>query len=450
MENKGNTLTGFQKFCYGFGNLGNCFIYIVVSSYILLYCTNVLGVAAGMIGTIMMIARIFDGFTDVFMGRLIDVTRSRLGKARFWYVISIPPLGICMYLIFNVPSAMSDNGKYIWIFLVYLLISAVFYTMNTVSYNTLVALTTKSQKDQVTMSSISMLFGMAGGVVVASITPSLVEAFGGGQTGWHTIAILYAVIGCLILLVPFFTLRELPEETAEKGNAAHVEEKVSFGQTLKDLAGNKYFIIILLLYLFGYMNTGINTTIGVYYAQYILKNANLLGILSLPSTIAMLIGIIFVPKIIAKMGMKRANVIGAFISAAGFAIATVGNFAGLAVILTGMFIKGLGQAPGAATYSPLMSKTADYNYLKTGHRITGSIFSCASVGTKIGTGLGSALCGWMLQASAFDGMAQEQTAAANHTIFLLFLVIPTVITLATAFLYMGMDVEDKIVELENK
>ena len=439
----------WQKFGYGFGNLGNCFIYIVVSSYILIYCTNVIGVAAGVVGTLMMVARIFDGITDVIMGRIIDLTKSKLGKARFWYVISIIPLGICMYLIFNIPASFSNNGKYVWIFLVYLMISAVFYTMNTISYNTMVALTTHSQKDQVTMSSISMLFGMGGGVAVAGVTPTVIEMLGGGQQGYHMMSLIYAAIGCIILFVPFFSLKELPqEEDKQKPGGQKEKEKVSFIETIRDLLTNKYFIIILLLYFVGYMNSGLNSTIGVYYATYILGNASMLGILSLVGTIAMLLGILFIPKIIEKTGMRKANVVGAVIGTVGCAVAVLGYKAGFAVLIAGLFIKGLGQVPGSASYSPLMSKTADYNYLKTGHRITGSIFSCASVGTKIGTGLGTALCGWLLQAASFDGQAAVQTVGAENMIFILFLVIPTVLTLLTVFLYAGMDVETKVAEME--
>lgn len=212
MANQNSTFLPFgKKFAYGFGNLGNCFIYIVVSSYILIYCTNVVGLAAGIVGTLLMVARILDGITDVFMGSIIDKTRSKAGKARFWYGVSIIPLGICMYLIFSTPASMSSGGQYTWLFILYVLISAVFYTMNTVAYNTMIAMTTNSQKDQVTMSSISMLFGMAGAVVVASVTPTVVEMLGGGSRGYQVMALIYAVIGCVILFVPFFALRELPE-----------------------------------------------------------------------------------------------------------------------------------------------------------------------------------------------------------------------------------------------
>lgn len=454
MANQNSTFLPFgKKFAYGFGNLGNCFIYIVVSSYILIYCTNVVGLAAGIVGTLLMVARILDGITDVFMGSIIDKTRSKAGKARFWYGVSIIPLGICMYLIFSTPASMSSSGQYTWLFILYVLISAVFYTMNTVAYNTMIAMTTNSQKDQVTMSSISMLFGMAGAVVVASVTPTVVEMLGGGSRGYQMMALIYAVIGCVILFVPFFALRELPEgeqgeQRTENSQSTVPAEKVSFLQTLRELLQNKYFIIILLLYMIGYMTTGINSTIGVYFATYQLGNANLLGILSLPSTIAMVIGIVFIPAIIAKAGMWKANVAGAIIMTIGSIVSAVGYKFGLIPLMLGFFIKGIGMVPGSASYSPLMAKTAEYNYLKTGHRITGSIFSCASVGTKIGTGLGTAICGWLLDAAAFDGTAAVQSAQANTTIVFLYLTLPAILSALTIVLRAAMDVDAKVEKMQ--
>ena len=106
----------------------------------MLYFTNVLGISAGVVGTLIMVSKILDGVTDVFMGNVIDRTHSRMGKARFWLLVSTIPLAISTYLLFNVPASFNENTKYVYIFVVYTLMGAVFYTMNNIAYSTLMAL----------------------------------------------------------------------------------------------------------------------------------------------------------------------------------------------------------------------------------------------------------------------------------------------------------------------
>ena len=450
-----NQKTGFlpmwKKIAYGSGNAGGGFIWGMVTTFLLIYCTNVIGVSAAIIGTLLMIAKVFDGITDIFMGRIIDRTNSKMGKSRFWYLISCAPLGICMFLLFNVPGRMGEGAKYAWIFIFYLLISAGFYTMNQVAYNVMLARVTRNQHDQVTMSGAAMLGGTVGSVAVASATSGLVESFGGGQEGWTMVALIYAIVGVAILLIPFFVLKELPEEefqtavsTSDAGKQV-IEEKISFGQTIIELLKNKYFILILLLYFVGFINSGMMQSSMAYYAAYSLENPDMTGMLGMCSTIPLVIGIPFMPKLIDKMGMRKANVCGTFISLLGCLIAVLGQFlGGITIIIAGLLIKAAGTVPGSTTYTPFMVKADEYHYQKMGHRVTGSLFSCATVGTKVGQGLGTAICGWVLTWGGFDGTAAVQSVAATNAINFLYLGFPVIFTIITAFLYSQMKVEDEI------
>lgn len=439
------SLPMWKKIAYGSGNAGGGFIWGTVSTFLLLYCTNVIGVSAGIIGTFLMIARVFDGITDVFMGRIIDLTKSKMGKARFWYLISCAPMGICMYLLFNVPGWLDANGKSIYVFIFYLLISAVFYTMNQVAYNVMIARVTRSQHDQVTMSGSAMLFGTLGSLIVATITSDLVENFGGGQTGWRYVALIYAIIGVIIFLIPFFALRELPDEEFETA-VQEKGERISFFQTLKELLTNKYFLLMLFLYFIGYANSGAMQSSMVYYSTYVLNNPTLTGVLGLCSTIPLILGLPFMPKLMDKMGMRKGSILGAVVQVAGCALALAGQFIALPVIIIGLLIKGAGMVPGAATYTPFLAKADEYHYQKKGHRVTGSLFSCATVGTKIGQGLGTAVCGWVLALGKFDGTAAVQSASANNAIIFLYLVLPLILSVITVFIYWNMKVEDELRE----
>ena len=119
-------LSLFQKIGYGMGDFGSNYCWTFVGGFIMIYCTNTLRVSAAVVGFLMMISKFLDGFTDVIFGMILDRTHSKMGKARFWYFWSAFPTAISVFLLFNVPGTFSDNTKYAWVFIVYVLMGAVF------------------------------------------------------------------------------------------------------------------------------------------------------------------------------------------------------------------------------------------------------------------------------------------------------------------------------------
>ena len=77
-------LKWYQKLAYGAGDLASNCSYGLVSSFLLLYLSDTMGMNTGIIGTLMLVSKVLDGVTDVFFGRMIDKTKSKLGKARPW------------------------------------------------------------------------------------------------------------------------------------------------------------------------------------------------------------------------------------------------------------------------------------------------------------------------------------------------------------------------------
>ena len=206
------SLSLIRKIGYGVGDAGSNFCWTFIASFIMIYCTNTLGISAAVIGTLMMISKVLDGITDVFMGRIIDATHSKMGKARFWYFVSSFPVAIFTFILFNVPGSFTENTKYAYIFIIYTLIGAVFYTMNNIAYSTLTALCTKNPKDRVQMGSYRFIFAAVGILFLSFCTSGLLEYFGGGQKGWTAVSLIYSIICLVLLLVPVFAVHELPEE----------------------------------------------------------------------------------------------------------------------------------------------------------------------------------------------------------------------------------------------
>lgn len=443
MEEK--RLSFMQKVGYGIGDFGSNYCWTFVASFVLLYFTNVLGLNAAVIGTLMMISKVLDGFTDVIMGSIIDKTRSRMGKAMFWYFWSSFPTAFCVFLIFNIPASFNENTKYAYIFIIYTLMGAVFYTMNNIAYSTLTALVTKNAKDRVSLGSYRFIFAIIGVLTLSSFTSGLVDYFGGGQQGWRIVSIIYAVICLVTLLIPVIAVKELPESELEsEKKKASETEKIGFAKTIMMLFKNKYFVMILLYYLFMYLSSGITQGLGIYYTTYCLKNAGLLGAISMAGMLPIVFILPIVPALSEKYGIRKISIVGGVIGVIGAIIAYVGGIVGvIPALMIGLVVIAIGKAPLTGSLNALIAATDDYSLLKLGRRMTGTIYSCSSVGIKIGTGLGTAACGFILEWGGFDGMAETQSAGALATISQSYLIATVLVVVAAIVLLLFLNVEEE-------
>ena len=190
------------------------------------------------------------------------------------------------------------------------------------------------------------------------------------------------------------------------------------------------------LYLTLYLGTGISQGIGVYFATYNLGDAGLLGPLSMAAMLPMLLLMPFMPKLTDKLGMRNACIAGSIVSLAGAIIVVLGSNI-FVMLMVGLIIRGMGMVPMMASLNALIAATDDYSYLRFNHRMTSTMYSCASVGIKVGTGLGTALVGLLLEFGGFIGTATSQTTTALLTIKSLYIV-PGLIqaVLALILLYM--------------
>ena len=237
-------LKWYNKVGYGSGDLAANCIYGLLTSFVMIYLTDTVGLNAGIIGTLIMFSKFADGITDVFFGNLIDKTKSKMGKARPWMLYAQIGNCICLVAVFAIPSSLGKTAQYAYFFIAYTLLNAVFYTANNIAYASLTSLITKNGNERVQMGSIRFMFSLATNIIVQSITVGLVTNFGGGAKGWRTVAFIYAIIAFIVNAISVFSVKELPPEENETENAQGNEEKISFLESMKLLLSNKYFLMI--------------------------------------------------------------------------------------------------------------------------------------------------------------------------------------------------------------
>ena len=134
MEQKTTKISFWERFSYGCGDLGCNIIYSAMSAFLLFYYTDYVHISAGIVGTIMLVSRIFDGVTDLIMGVIVDRTKSKMGKCRPWILRMAIPFAIAGILLFSVPAGLGQTAKIAYIFITYNLVSSVIYTAINVPY----------------------------------------------------------------------------------------------------------------------------------------------------------------------------------------------------------------------------------------------------------------------------------------------------------------------------
>jgi len=141
-------LKWYNKVGYGSGDIAGNVVYAFLSSFVMIYLTNTVGLNPGIVGTLIAVSKLLDGVTDIFFGSLIDKTHSKMGKARPWMLYGYIGCAIALVAIFAIPTNLGQFAQYAWFLIAYTLLNAVFYTANNIAYSALTALVTKNSADR--------------------------------------------------------------------------------------------------------------------------------------------------------------------------------------------------------------------------------------------------------------------------------------------------------------
>ena len=435
-------LNWFNKIGYGSGDIAGNVVFTFLSTFMMFYLTDTVGMNVGIVGTLMAVSKLFDGVTDLFFGSLIDKTHTKMGKARPWMIYGFIGCAVCLAAIFMVPESWGQTAQYAYFFITYTLLNAVFYTANNIAYASLTALITKNSAERVQLGSIRFMFAFGTAMVIQAVTLGIVKALGGGAEAWKLVAIGYAVIGLISNTISGLSVKELSSEELNEGEEQSTEEKYTLVEGAKLLFSNKYYVMICGVYLLVQLCIA-TLNMGVYYMKYILGDESLLGTFSLAMNIPVIIGLIITPWLVDKMrGMYKLNIIGYCIAVAGRILVMIAGYMGnIPMMLLFSGFAAMGISPLSGDLSALVASCSEYTYLTKGKRIDGTMYSCSSFGTKVGAGIGTAVSGWLLAAAGFVENAAVQSASALDMMRFLYLWAPIILYALMALLLTRLDVE---------
>ena len=436
-------LKWYNKIGYGSGDVAGNVVYAFLTSFVMIYLTDTVGLNPGIVGTLIAVSKLLDGVTDVFFGTMIDRTKTKMGKARPWMLWGYIGCAITLVAIFAVPVNVGEFAQYAWFFIAYSLLNAVFYTANNIAYSALTALITKNSKERVQMGSYRFIFAFSTSLLIQTITIGCVDLMGGGAEGWRWVAIIYAIIGLVVNTISALSVKELSEEELKEEREKETQDdKLSLFQTAKLLFTNKYYVMICGVYILQQIYSAM-ISVGIYYMIYILKNENLYGVFSWAINIPLIIALIFTPALVGKWkGMYKLNLTGYIIGTIGRLLVVVAAYMGsVPLMLLFTAIAAFGMGPWQGDMNAVIATCSEYTYLKKQKRIDGSMYSCTSLGVKLGGGLGTAISGWLLDFSGYEGEALVQSASCINMIQFMYLWLPVIICLLITFIMAGLNVE---------
>ncbi|HAQ7988000.1 TPA: MFS transporter [Enterococcus faecium] len=156
----------------------------------------------------------------------------------------------------------------------------------------------------------------------------------------------------------------------------------------------------------------VNGTVSTYYAQYILGNAELMGLMQTFEKVPWILGIMFMAPLIRRFGKRNLVLFGAILCV-GAQVLIMFNPSNLNLILFSAVLRGLGEAPINGLTFTMIADVINYGHWKTGIRVHALIFSTFTVGQKFGGGITGWAIGQLLEVSGFSGSVTEIPSAVS-------------------------------------
>lgn len=410
---------------------------VTVLTYLTYFCTNMLGIPATVAGTLLLFSKVFDGFTDLIAGFIIEKTHSRFGKARP-YEFCILGVWICTILLFACPE-FGLAGKCIWVFVTYTFVNSIFATFLSSSNTVYMARTFKYESDRVKLASFSGIIVMLFCTIVSIIFPVLMGTLGTTKSGWVTMIAIFAIPLMLLGMTRFIFCKE----KVKVDEKATKELKVS--DFLEGLKSNKYIYLLFFVGLLTFIVSNMGNAVGAYYFQYIVgdvKKMSVIGTLNLISPLILLL----CPFILKKLSVSQMIMGGGIIGVIGGIIKGIAG-ANMGVLILGNLLATLSVLPLSYFAGLLVIDIMDYHEIKTHKRVEAVFGSIYGLSSKLGGGLASGIVGLVMGMSGFDGMAVNQSEAALKTIIGLYGWVPAILMAITAVLMFFFDIEKRLPEL---
>ena len=390
---------------YLLGPAGALLLNAVLATYLNVYYTDVLNLTSmwgGLFLTVFPIAsKVIDAVTNVYMGYVIDHTKTKEGKARPWLLLSAPLVTVTGILLFTVPEG-NETVKAIWIMISYNLFYSFAYTIFNMSHNLMVPLSTRNTTDRGGLSVFNQITTiMMSGIIVALVFPMVImPMLGVDKAKWITLMSALSILALpLTLMEYYFTKERVTEENAAAGE----EASLSLKEQMKIIFTDKYMLLLYAYFLISTVGTVLKNLSLVYYCNYVLGTYNdgvTQMLVSVIGGVPMGIGIFAVWPLAKRFGKRNITMVGFILYAIGSLICWLFS-TNLVVVLAGQFIKNIGGLPGSYVFMALFADCLDHLEWKSEKRVDGAAMSIYNIIAVAMVGIVTGVFNWMLALAGY-------------------------------------------------
>ena len=324
----------------------------IVLAYLTYYCTNVVGLPATVVGTMLLVAKLTDGVTDLIASIVIERTNTRWGKGRP-YALMMPIAWIFIIFMFSTPN-ISQMWQVFYIFVCYFMINSVCITLIYAAEPVYLARSLKNPEDATTVYSMTQMIMRIPGAVLTIVFPLIISKIGVDPHSWTLVVLALGVPCCLLSPIRFAFIKERDDIPATSTADGH---HFGFGDILRILAGNVHIIVLALIQLLANIFSGVTMAVATYYFQYIMGDIKIQSTVSIVTTFSSLV-LLAIPALVKRTSVRKVMILGMLFGVIGNVMKVIPN---IYVLMVANFLTALASLPTTALLPTLFLECMDYH-----------------------------------------------------------------------------------------
>jgi sugar (glycoside-pentoside-hexuronide) transporter len=428
-----------EKIGYGMGDAGSCMIWSVLALYLTWFYTDVYGLSPAVVGTLFLVIRVFDAFSDPIMGAICDRTQTRWGKFRPWLLWMALPFGLGAILMFTTPD-LSMNGKIIYAWVTYLIMSLIYTAIN-IPYCSVAGVITLNQKERLgCLSWRFFLNGLATLIVSSSILP-LTDWLGNGSRA-SGFQLTMAIMGGAATLMFLFCFSSIKERVVS------VKSGDSLLKDLKDIAKNDQWLLMISITFLNVFPAFIRGAVTIYYATYVMQAS--VGFITFFMALGVacnMLGCVIAKPLTDRFDkVKLFRIINIILGILSFALWFVDPKSLVPLITLFVIINILHLIQSGPILWAMMSDVDDYGDWKFGKRMTGISFAGNLFMLKMGLAVAGAIVAWILSYTGYIANKPQQNTQTLQGIIIMFSLLPMVSYFVSAFMVRYFKLNNAVLE----
>lgn len=428
-----------QKLEYAVGDLGYNLIYFWVSSYLLIFYTDVFGISAVAVTTLMLVVRIFDGINDPVIGALADRTKQRTGTYKRWIQWGSLTLGIATVLLFWAHPTWPSAVRLVYVYATYILVVCA-STATNMPYGVVMGTITTDSHERSRLSRLRFACVFLGNMGVIAVAPLVLEWMeartGSAQTSYLGAVALFCLISVPLLWTTALRCREvvrIPE----------AQPRVTMEQRVRSFRSRPILIVIIAFLFHGFVYYG-RAAIYPFYFRYYCGSPEMSVQFGVVVGIANVIGTFLAPAVHKRLRHKgRAMVVEVLL----FAVSTVAicwfppttRLAGFYAL---SFLGGIGMGAYMTMLYSITPDAIDYSYYESGTSASGFLYAFTSFMCKVGGALAPAVISVAFGLLGYVPNAVQNTAVMTG-INTMMSIVPGVVALVYALLMVAYPISDR-------